>query len=258
MGDAHARLQRPRGGGGPLSDAIEGERQARAPRQPIRDAATLVIVDARGDGPLVLAGRRAGGHVFMANKLVFPGGRVDAADRRFSASHTLPPQILERLSRGVGKRFSVRHAVALALAAIRETFEETGVMIGRRGGAFRSDLPIWREFAAEGVQPSPECLVPFARAITPAGQVRRFDTRFFVVDAGMIARQVPFDERPTDEFDRVEWMGLDQMLSEDLAPITRQIVGELSSRIDEGTVFSAETPMPCYRRGPKGFSRTLL
>lgn len=194
----------------------------------------------------------------MANKLVFPGGRVDAADRRLAASYRLPPETRERLASAVGKRFGERHGVALALAAIRETFEETGVMIGDRGPPFRSALPVWAEFSAEGVAPCPERLVPFARAITPAGQVRRYDTRFFAVDSGAIARQVPFDERPTNEFDRVEWMKLDDMLAEDLAPITRQVLGDLSSRIAAGTLFAAGTPMPCYRRGPKGFARTLV
>ena len=228
-----------------------------AKRLPVRDAATLVIVDATASPPLILAGRRAGAHVFMAGKLVFPGGRIDPTDLKLAPRYALKDDCRVRLTSGVGARFGERRAVALALAAIRETFEETGIMIGRRA-AFSSTLPVWAEFAAEDVVPDPSALVPFARAITPPQRVRRFDTRFFAVDASAIARQVPFEERPTDEFDLVRWISIDEMLGEDLAPITRQVLADLADRLARGTLFDAAEPMPCYRRHQTVFRRELI
>jgi 8-oxo-dGTP pyrophosphatase MutT (NUDIX family) len=84
-----------------------------------KDAATLVLVRRDHDAPRVLMGKRHGNMAFMANKYVFPGGRIDACDMRLKAGGELRVDVRKRLLREV----SETRARALALAAIRETFE---------------------------------------------------------------------------------------------------------------------------------------
>lgn len=98
-----------------------------------RDAATLVILDRTGAAPRVLMGKRRDDLVFMAGKYVFPGGRVDPTDRQVPMSSDLRPQEAAKLQVQMrGKPTKVR-ARSLALAAIREAFEEAGLLIGTRG-----------------------------------------------------------------------------------------------------------------------------
>ncbi|HXL98843.1 MAG TPA: hypothetical protein VN932_02860, partial [Rhizomicrobium sp.] len=143
-----------------------------------KDAATLVLVRRESAGPRVLMGQRHGGMAFMANKFVFPGGRVDAGDGRIAAGGALRPHVAARLGNG---------ARGYALAAIRETFEETGVLVGERAGTIpRTRSPAWRKFFAHGIVPRLDTLDFIARAITPPNRTRRFDARFFMADASCI------------------------------------------------------------------------
>ena len=91
-----------------------------------KDAATLILT--RGaKRPEVLMGRRAPGHVFMASKWVFPGGRIERADFTAADAGSLSHDAARRLE----AEMPARRARALALAAVRETFEETGLILGR-------------------------------------------------------------------------------------------------------------------------------
>ena len=92
-----------------------------------KDAATLILVRRDGRGPRVLMGRRAEGHVFMASKWVFPGGRIDRADFRAPYATDLRPEV----AAAVGRTAPLSRVRALALAAVRETFEETGLLLAR-------------------------------------------------------------------------------------------------------------------------------
>ncbi len=92
-----------------------------------RDASTLILLDRSGPQPKILLGRRHAGHVFMPDRLVFPGGRVDPDDHRIKLAAPLPHSIEQRLVACAG---TVGRARALAVAAIRELYEETGLCIG--------------------------------------------------------------------------------------------------------------------------------
>ena len=156
-----------------------------------RDAATLIIVDRAEAEPRVLMGKRHHGHVFMPGKFVFPGGRIEPEDRRMAAAGALDPVVEEKLNCRV-PRPSPSFARAIALAAIRETFEETGLAIGVADYGAPEDPPrgAWARFAAAGVYPALDGIDFVARAITPPGRVKRFDARFLVVDARAIAKRV--------------------------------------------------------------------
>src|SRR5687767_15056322 len=101
------------------------------PNRPPRDAATLILLDRSGPSPKVLMGRRHHGHVFMPGKFVFPGGRVDPLDRQMAVGAPLDPRAEAKLMRHL-QRPTPAKARGLALAAIRETFEETGLFLGQK------------------------------------------------------------------------------------------------------------------------------
>src|SRR5260221_8884243 len=109
-----------------------------------RDAATLILIRRDAPKPRVLMGRRHGGHDFMPDKWVFPGGRIDRSDFRAPYAADLQPHVLQRLSHATPER----RARALALAAIRETFEEVGLLLAQPGAAAAARGP-WKDFLAQ-------------------------------------------------------------------------------------------------------------
>src|SRR5580692_8682750 len=94
-----------------------------------RDSATLILIDRTESVPKVLLGRRHERHRFMPGKFVFPGGRIEPTDRKMTSAAHLNERHVDRLMSRV-KRPSATKAASFALAAIRETYEETGLMLG--------------------------------------------------------------------------------------------------------------------------------
>jgi len=166
-------------------------------------AATLLLLRETGGSSLeVLMLRRAAQLSFMGGMWVFPGGRVDEADSSPRARAHVVPSSLEscgsRLASLEGASLDAIESVALHVAACRETFEETGVLLavdprGRpvtaervhalqdRRAAVAADA---REFAAllaaEDLYLDLGPLLYWSHWITPSIEPRRFDTRFFV------------------------------------------------------------------------------
>ena len=108
-----------------------------------RDAATLILVRHDSEHPRILMGRRSGGHDFMPDKWVFPGGRIDRADYRAPVLRELPPAVETALAATARLRQQdgVKLARALARTAVRETYEETGLVLGAlEGGRLQADL----------------------------------------------------------------------------------------------------------------------
>jgi len=132
-----------------------------------RDAATLIIVDSSSGEPRVLLGRRRLDMVFMPGRYVFPGGRVDPADKLVDVEDDLAQRELERLMVAMKGTRSVARARSLALAAVRETFEEAGLLIGTPlGEGAVPNVPNWKEFFATGYRPALSRLTFFSRAIS--------------------------------------------------------------------------------------------
>ncbi len=224
----------------------------------VRDAATLIIVDESAGPPRFLMGLRGRRHVFMANRFVFPGGRVDACDRELAAAAKLPADVLARLTGAVTPEFTSLDATALAFTAIRETFEETGLLIGE-DRPFDGPLPsAFAAFGARRLAPATGALVPVARAITPQGAPRRFDTRFFVISASSIAGISETFDPPTDELERIGWVSAEALDDHPLAPITRTVLGEVMTRMKDGTWRDASVRMPFYRVVEGRFHKDLV
>lgn len=193
-------------------------------RQVPRDAATLILTRGHPGEAQVLMGRRAQGHVFMASKWVFPGGRIDRSDFGAASASTLPAADAARLTREV----PARRARALALTAVRETFEETGLLLAEPAPAVSVAGP-WREFRAAGALPDLAALSYVARAITPPGRTRRFDARFFMADARALLHPEP--TAGSGELDEIAWLPLSEARKLDLPAITRFVLGEVAERL---------------------------
>lgn len=149
----------------------------KAPRP--KDAATLIIYRFAGKNVEVLMGQRHSKHKFLPQRYVFPGGRVDARDSRVRTATTLRPDVEELLSR----RAKPARVRALAAAAVRETFEEAGLIIGKPDAEPKRSVPKnWRPFFDLGVAPCFENLNYVARAVTPHWRPIRFNARFFMID----------------------------------------------------------------------------
>jgi 8-oxo-dGTP pyrophosphatase MutT (NUDIX family) len=189
-----------------------------------RHAATLIIVRRDGKTPHVLMGRRGSGHDFMPDKWVFPGGRIDRSDYRVPTASELRGEVAARLSEGT----PAHKGRALALSAIRETFEEAGLLLAKPAPP-RSVAGPWREFFAIGALPDLDALDVIARAVTPPSRFKRFDARFFVAEAD---RLLSLERRPDcGELDEIAWFDLDEALRLDLPDITRFVLRELGERI---------------------------
>ncbi len=185
-----------------------------------RDAATLILV--RG-GREVMMGQRARGHVFMPDKWVFPGGRVDPGDARLPAACELTAETEALLRKGGVVRRPPR---AFALAAARETREEAGLIVGGDAGPDLSKLSF------------------VARAITPPYRPRRFDARFFLADAEAVLA----DDKPIEgeELLHTRWFSLDEAEALDLPSITRFVLREVRARL------AGEPVLPPFLRWSRG------
>ncbi len=207
-----------------------------------RDAATLVVMDQDARGVRVLMGRRHPGHVFMPGLYVFPGGRTDPGDSRVAAGTGLHPAIARRFSR-MGK--SPSRSRAIGLSALRETYEEAGLLIGEKRG-FATTRAGWTGFSKHGVMPSLENLRHIGRAITPPGRVRRFDAHFFAVRRDSVAVELA-DGGPSDELQGLLWLSFDDALSADIHDMTRTMLTELKDRLEVDPALDPEAPVPFYR-----------
>lgn len=196
-----------------------------------KDAATLIVVRA-GTQPTILMGKRAASHRFMPNKFVFPGGRLDLIDQRLNVPGDLSPPVLGRLRKATRKNITDQKLRGLALAAIRETFEETGIVVGRPATrSVTTRNPIWRDYLRHGVEPPLEHMDFIARAITPPYRTRRFDTRFFLVHDRFIHNDPERVSEISGELNEVHWLTLDQARKLDLPAITRWVIDRVEARL---------------------------
>jgi 8-oxo-dGTP pyrophosphatase MutT (NUDIX family) len=200
-------------------------------------------------------GRRHRRHAFMPGKFVFPGGRTDPADSRIAVASELHPDEAAKLS-GSRRPVSAARARAIAMSAVRETYEEAGLLIGTRG-AFATRAAGWQGFVEHGVQPSLDRLRLVARAITPPGRVRRYDTRFLAAWRSDVAVALP-EGGPTDELEELVWLPIAQAKDADIPSITRTVLGELEKRLETDPALRPGGAVPFYRMLHNRFHRELL
>lgn len=208
-----------------------------------RDAGSLVIVDRSGSAPRLLLGKRHERQAFVPGKFVFPGGGVDAGDHLANAADELGAAELERLLHDMKGIPSPVRARAIAMAALRETFEETGLLIGRPCKPGTPGPDTWAPFLAHDHLPRLDGIRFITRAITPPGRTRRYDARFFYVPASHIAMR---SESRDGEFTELRWTTFPEALALDLHDVTRAVVAhcrELGERADQPC---ERLPVPYY------------
>ena len=224
-----------------------------------RDAATLIVLDRTAGEPRVLMGKRRMDLAFMPGKYVFPGGRVDRADHFAVSAHDLRDAEVAKLLVEMKGARSKSRARALALAALREAFEEAGIVVGHKAaGAVQSPASTtasWAQFYATGYQPALAGMTFFARAITPPGRPRRYDTRFFCVEATAIAEQRSIND---GELSGLDWMSLEAARALDIPNITRVILEDLGEQLADGTLGGGTRPVPFYYQRNGTFYRDLI
>lgn len=192
-----------------------GSQPARAARP--RDAASVVLLRDSSDTVEVLMGRRRKRARFLPDIYVFPGGRVDAADRSVPG---------DRFHLSADTELTLRRDTpntspfALALAAIRETHEETGYLLGRTasGDVFNTvpSTPFWSACREAGMVPDVASLDYIMRALTPTLSPRRFNTRFFLADGTGCRGDLLVD----GELEDLHWLPLDEAFDLPIIDVT--------------------------------------
>ena len=203
----------------------------------IRDAATLIVLRNRDATPTVLMGQRGKSAAFMPGKFVFPGGAVDPNDA------TVPVTPLQPMDQTRLAGESALSPEALAAAAIRELWEETGQILGQPR-AWDEAPQGWRGFAATGHIPHAGALRFFFRAVTPQGRPRRFDARFFLADADALVTDPDNFVHAEDELAHLQWVPLTEARQFPLPFITQVVLAELIRHIKEDTDI---TSVPFFR-----------
>lgn len=216
-----------------------------------KNSATLIILRRNGNSTEMLMGKRHARHTFMPNLYVFPGGVVDAADSRLK----LPPNDNTNIS-GLNQNLllhdmkgpkTASRARALVLAAIRETFEETGYIVGIKNNQLqRTKSNSWQKFFNTGYLPNCETCKYIGRAITPPNSVRRYDTRFFALWADDLADGLNRHGTGTDELEKLIWVPINGIQDINTPSITKIMTLELNLQIKNQS-FLDTTPVPFYQ-----------
>ena len=234
----------------------KAERDQTFPDSEPRDAATLMLIDRYGAKPKVLLGRRHAGHKFMPGKFVFPGGRIEPLDRVMPAASELHPDTQKKLVERV-QAPGAEFARAVALAAVREMAEETGLLLGvKRHEPPAAPGEIWADFAKARVHPDLSHIHFIARAVTPARRPRRFDTRVFTTDASFIAHKLEGVVGPHSELVELTWVPIEEATHLDMPTITGVVLEELAARVAAG--MGHDLPVPFYFMVEKQYFRELL
>ncbi|GIK99288.1 MAG: DNA mismatch repair protein MutT [Alphaproteobacteria bacterium] len=210
------------------------------PVRPV-DAAGLVLIRAGRRGPEVLLGRRHRRVAFLPDIYVFPGGRLDREDGRPSG---FPEPAWPGLTPRLGGR---RSPAAFLRAALRETLEETGLMVGLPAAAPPAPAALpepWRSFAERGLAPAFGALSYVGRAITPTTSHRRYHTRFFLADGGTAKGELG----GSGELEDLRWFPVAETARLGLVDVTQVVLAEALRRWLQTIPADAPAPLLTYRR----------
>jgi 8-oxo-dGTP pyrophosphatase MutT (NUDIX family) len=190
----------------------------------------------------VLLGRRSGHSRFMPGIYVFPGGRVGPEDRRPSGFAEPLPDQPPGLDRDTRRRLAV-----FARAALRETYEETGLLLGTvevtsaRPPNRGAGVAVWNAFAAVGLAPHFAGMRLVARAITPADSPVRFHNRFFFADGAAATGEIGGD----GELEDIHWAPLESLPGLPMAAITLLVLEEALAH--RAGASGPNRPAPLFR-----------
>jgi 8-oxo-dGTP pyrophosphatase MutT (NUDIX family) len=222
-----------------------------------KNAASIILLKGDPGREEIVMGRRNKALKFMPGAMVFPGGRVDRGDGRVQTTDTLHPATREKLLTHLRGKPTETGAHALGVAAVRELAEETGLLVGKSTET-PPKHPDWQMFAEKSLAPSIASLRLVARAITPPGVHRRFDTWFFAMrleehhhipDGGFVS---------SGELEDLQWVSPQDAMGGDTREITRVILVELMNRLREDPLLSPDYPAPSYATRHDRFQRKMI
>ena len=203
-----------------------------------RDAASLVLIDTAEDEPRILMGRRHSRMKFIPDAFVFPGGKLDAGDMGVRAASGFGHQTALMMQSAAASRAK---AEALAAAAIRETFEETGLLVAGKGDVGIVAGEGWEPFRDRGLAPRLDVLDFVARAITPASSPIRFHARFFAASAEAATGEL----RGSGELEDLGWYPISEALKLPVIDVTEFVLEEIARRHKGHT--RSRVPLYSYR-----------
>ena len=155
---------------------------------------------------------------------------------------------MERLRKATRKTINDRKLRGLALAAIRETFEETGLIVVRPASKPATTThPVWRDYFSSGAEPPLEHMDFIARAITPAYRTRRFDTRFFMIHDQFIYNDPKQISDASGELNELHWLTLNEARQLDLPAVTRWAIDLVERRIQLSPAEQLKQTAPFVR-----------
>jgi 8-oxo-dGTP pyrophosphatase MutT (NUDIX family) len=233
-----------------------------------KPAATVLLVRDGASGLEVYLLRRTKGMPFAGGMTAYPGGGVDPRDGDTAVAWAGPPPAEWGAAFGCDERV----ARELVCAAVRETFEESGVLLAgpagtdavvpdvtgddweeQRQALLRRDLSLAEMLTARGLELRSDLLRPFAHWIAPESEPRRYDTRFFAaaIPLGQEARHV------SGEADQAGWMTPAAALAEassglrPMLPPTLHTLGQLGRYTDVADVLAHTPPEPIHPITPR-------
>lgn len=200
-----------------------------------RDAASLVLIDNDGPEPRILMGKRHAKMKFIPDAFVFPGGKLDPHDHEAEAATALSSdQSLTHTGANLAK------TKALAMAAVRETFEETGYLLAESGDIGSATGETWNEFRTMGLAPALHHISFMARAITPRQSPIRFHARFFKAPKSALSGNL----KGSGELSDLDWYPLTEALKLPIIDVTEFILTEIQNA--EKGYPRRHPPLYCY------------
>ncbi|MBN36814.1 MAG: hypothetical protein CMM46_18945 [Rhodospirillaceae bacterium] len=205
-----------------------------------RDAASVVLIRGNADKTEVLMGRRRKRASFLPNIYVFPGGRVDPEDHRAPKGVALQRDAEALLNRHVPGASTL----SIPLAGLRETHEETGYLIARDASEHEldgaPDTPYWQALRSAGALPDLGRMDYIARALTPTMSHKRFNTRFFLVDANDARGELIQD----GELEDLHWLPLDKAHRLPIVDVTEFVLNQARDRWQDRHRGRKQTAVP--------------
>ena len=222
-----------------------------------RKAATMILINGEPGNFKILMGQRNKALKFMPGALVFPGGAVDRGDGGVATVDQLDPRTAQRIFNNLPGAPTSRAARALALACSREMAEETGLLLGQKSDQSPAHKD-WHFFKDRSMAPAISTFRLLARAITPPGAPRRFDTWFFTAPASAIGYTPAGGYFPSGELENLRWLSPQQAIGANTLEITRVILVELINRLKVDPDLEPHYPAPHYYFVKNRFNRDIM
>jgi 8-oxo-dGTP pyrophosphatase MutT (NUDIX family) len=188
----------------------------------------------------VLMGCRHSKARFQPGVYVFPGGMLERSDFNVTPADSFD----QRFVRSMGVGGSLARAQALAVAAVRETYEEVGLFVAKKTAAAASSNPAWQDFATQNLAPRLSPMAYIGRAITPARQPIRFDARFFCIEEKYTTGNI----RDNGELTDLRWIKLSRRDDFNMMKVTHLMMDMLQAKVRD---VNAKVPFLYFINGQK-------